>query len=72
MTIEEICKNAPDATHCISWWDGVHVFKREKGKWFWLINGQWSDTDLLKIYWLFGWWCKTKHLGGPSHKLKPI
>ena len=72
MTLEEIRKNAPDATHYFSWCDVVHVLKREKGKWSWLINGQWSDTDLLKIYWFFGWRCKARYLGGPSHKIKPL
>ena len=72
MTLEEIRKNAPDATHYFSWCDVAYAFKREKGKWFWLINGQWSDTDLLKIYWVFGWRCETRYLGGPSHKLKPL
>lgn len=72
MTLEEIRKNAPDATHYFSWWDGMHVFKRLDGNWYWLINGKWTDTELLKIYWFFGWQCKARYLGGPSHKLKPL
>ena len=72
MTIEEIRKGAPDATHYFNWWDGDHIFKKEGRNWKWLVNGEWTNIDLLKIYWFFGWRCKAKYLGGPSHKLKPL
>lgn len=70
MTIEEAKKLG--ATHYFEWWDGMRFFKRTCKGWKWLINGSWMDTELLKIYWIFGWKCKTKYLGGPIHKLKPL
>lgn len=72
MKIEEIRKNAPDATHYFLWCGDAHIFKRSGKKWKWLVNDIWTGTELLNIYWLFGWRCETKHLGGPSHKLKPL
>lgn len=72
MTIEEIRRNVPDATNYFEWWDGYHVFKRNKNGWEWWINNSWNNTDLLKIYWWFGWKCKARYMGGSSHKLKPL
>lgn len=54
MTIEEIRRNAPDATHYFEWWDGYHVFKKNENGWEWWVNNSWTNTDLLKIYWWFG------------------
>lgn len=73
MKIEEIRANAPEgATHYFNWCDDDYFFKRGKNGWDWWINNSWTDTDLLKIYWRFGWKCKTRFQGGPTHKLKSL
>lgn len=70
MTIEEIRNNAPyGATHYLKWNDDCYFFKKDSIDWLWLINEKLKTTELLRIHWFFGWWCKARYLGGPSHKL---
>ena len=61
-----------DSTHYFLWWDGVHVYKRENGKWYDLINGRWVEpvsAPYHKIVWRFGWYQMS---GSYKHKLHKI
>lgn len=61
-----------DATHYFLWWDGVHVYKRENGKWMVFILGNWTEAvncSYHKFKWFFGW---RLHAGSYMHKLHKI
>lgn len=52
-----------DATHYFLWWDGIHIYKKDGKRWYWLINDQWVEPP-IKIKWFFGWYqiaCGYKH-----------
>lgn len=43
-----------DATHYFLWWDGLRVYKKDKGEWKWFIRGKWLDIpNLVPVRGLF-------------------
>ena len=61
-----------DATHYFLWWDGLRVYKRNKGKWMYFSGKEWRDEvdcSYHKIRWFFGY---KLFAGSYRHKLHKI
>lgn len=59
-------------THYFLWWNGLHLYKKEKGVWKNYSGGKWIDEihcGYHKIGWFFGY---RLYAGGYTHKLHKI